>query len=552
MIKKIRFSVVIISILVLLSSCPQDPSDISSEEDYYNIELPINGIGFVEAGDGNILYTGDILLPDVGIYRGQMLINGDGLIIYIGRTADKMPEASGATKITCAYGLAVPGFIDAWRHTTYAGGKIIDSISGERYEYRHQWRKGLDGHSEISFSNPGIQLWDEIGLIMTGTTTVMGTASTNGSSGLVRNLRSYSVSEGLMNNGDLNDIDSFPLGDTAGERSDILGYAYPELPSWPLDDKYLTYTGIFAEGISAEARNEFLTVSDTSGTANTENILSDRTVIVHGIALKAEDYKKMADAGSSLVWTPRSDLFLYGNTAMVTVFDRLGGNIALGSTWSVTGSINTLLEVQTAAFFNDVYLGHYFSDLDIINMATLNAAKVYKVDYKVGSLEVGKLADFTIFDTRSNTDFDAVFNADQSSIALVFRSGEPLYGDTYLIDNLRSDTENSETISVEGMTKRIYTIGELGKTIATIEGEASVSPLPLVYDASALNTKIVPFRTSEYTGQKTSSDFDGDGIENNLDNAPNIFNPIRPLDDGAQADSDGDGVGDVADSTPLL
>ena len=36
--------------------------------------------------------------------------------------AEDYPESIGATKLTCAYGLAVPGFIDAWRHTTFAGG----------------------------------------------------------------------------------------------------------------------------------------------------------------------------------------------------------------------------------------------------------------------------------------------------------------------------------------------------------------------------------------------------------------------------------------------
>jgi len=47
------------------------------------------------------------------------------------------------------------------------------------------------------------------------------------------------------------------------------------------------------------------------------------------------------------------------------------------------------------------------------------------------------------------------------------------------------------------------------------------------------------------------TDSDGDGIPNASDNCPNVFNPIRAIDGGVQADSDGDGDGDACDVCPL-
>ena len=41
------------------------------------------------------------------------------------------------------------------------------------------------------------------------------------------------------------------------------------------------------------------------------------------------------------------------------------------------------------------------------------------------------------------------------------------------------------------------------------------------------------------------------GIANDMDNCPGSFNPIRPLDNGMQADADMDGEGDVCDVCPL-
>src|SRR5262249_14450747 len=41
------------------------------------------------------------------------------------------------------------------------------------------------------------------------------------------------------------------------------------------------------------------------------------------------------------------------------------------------------------------------------------------------------------------------------------------------------------------------------------------------------------------------------GIPNAQDNCSTVFNPIRPVDAGKQADADGDGIGDACDPCPL-
>ncbi len=61
----------------------------------------------------------------------------------------------------------------------------------------------------------------------------------------------------------------------------------------------------------------------------------------------------------------------------------------------------------------------------------------------------------------------------------------------------------------------------------------------------------MPSRPGEFTGALTATDADGDGIADASDNCPNVFNPIRPIDNGVQPDADGDGMGDPCDPTPL-
>ncbi len=59
-----------------------------------------------------------------------------------------------------------------------------------------------------------------------------------------------------------------------------------------------------------------------------------------------------------------------------------------------------------------------------------------------------------------------------------------------------------------------------------------------------------PYRDS-YPNGISATDLDGDGVPDTSDDCPNVFNPIRPMDDGGQADVDQDGVGDVCDKQPL-
>jgi hypothetical protein len=61
----------------------------------------------------------------------------------------------------------------------------------------------------------------------------------------------------------------------------------------------------------------------------------------------------------------------------------------------------------------------------------------------------------------------------------------------------------------------------------------------------------VPARPGEFTGVPSASDPDGDGLEGADDNCASVFNPVRPIDGGAQADADGDGVGDPCDESPV-
>jgi hypothetical protein len=314
------------------------------------------------------------------------------------------------------------------------------------------------------------------------------------------------------------------------------------------NDAYEPHT---AEGIDASAHNEFLcetsTTYDVTAPGISQNLLLAKTAMIHGIGLKALDYSAMAQASTGLIWSPRSNITLYGDTARVTTADQVGVEIALGTDWMPSGSMSLLRELRCADFLNKEYYNSYFSDEKLWRMVTSNAAAVTATDDVIGVLAAGKVADITVFKGNGKT-YRAVLEANPQDVALVMRAGKILYGDDATVSTLG---QNCDTVDVCGTMKRVCLMGEVNKTYEQLKTAAGSSYPAFSCEPTPIKEpSCVPTRPT-YASGKTADDTDGDGLANAADKCPNVFDPIRPMDDGAQPDTDGDGQGDACDVCPL-
>ena len=73
----------------------------------------------------------------------------------------------------------------------------------------------------------------------------------------------------------------------------------------------------------------------------------------HATGSTLDDVLAITAAQSQVVWSPRSNVVLYGSTAPVTMMDTLGVNIALGTDWMPTGSMNMLRELACAEYLDE-------------------------------------------------------------------------------------------------------------------------------------------------------------------------------------------------------
>ncbi|HUJ62072.1 MAG TPA: thrombospondin type 3 repeat-containing protein [Kofleriaceae bacterium] len=547
--------------LVILVGCggghkaPQDagddaPSDAGSSDVTCEVLTGTAGTCAVTPGDTRFLIKGTVLTPDTVYHGGQVAVDATGTITCAGCNC----AAGGETTLVCPDSTISPGLINTHDHITYTNDPPYTD-TGERYDDRQQWRLGLDGHTKIPApggASADQVSWGELRFLMGGATSIVGSG---GEDGLLRNL-DKTLQDGLTQTPVK--FDTFPLGDSSGTRElSNCNYGTQTTPgSLTSVDAYEPHT---AEGIDSYAHNEFLCESsmmyDTTAPGLSYDLAVAKTAMIHAVGLTADDYALMGAAGTKLIWSPRSNITLYGDTARVTVATRLGVTIALGTDWLPSGSMNLLRELTCADSFNKTYLDNFFTDRQLWQMVTANAAAATATDDVLGAIAQGKVADLAIFNAHGKPAYRSIIEAQPADVVLVMRGGKPLYGDDAIVGAL---AQGCDQLDVCGTTKQVCLMSEIGKNLAALQTSVGATMYPAFScdpappnEPSCTPTRPVSVAGSTvYTGAAAAGDMDGDGIPDAMDNCPTVFNPIRPLDNGVQPDADGDGIGDACDPCP--
>ncbi|HEX4283196.1 MAG TPA: amidohydrolase family protein, partial [Solirubrobacteraceae bacterium] len=154
---------------------------------------------------------------------------------------------------------------------------------------------------------------------------------------------------------------------------------------------------------------------------------------IHCAALAPADFKVMAGSSASMVWSPFSNLLLYGQTANVAAAVSAGApskpvKIGLGSDWSPSGSKSLFGELKVARVYSQNN-GNVFGDEQIVRLATSAGAEILSWDKVVGSLEVGKRADLVVVASQNDASpLAPLFEGDERAVQLVAINGTPRYG----------------------------------------------------------------------------------------------------------------------------
>jgi 5-methylthioadenosine/S-adenosylhomocysteine deaminase len=241
-----------------------------------------------------------------------------------------------------------------------------------------------------------------------------------------------------------------------------------------------------SEGTDDAARAHFTSLQAPDGSW----AIRDSLAGIHCVALRHQDWQVMASHGASMIWSPMSNLLLYGGTADVAAAKASGIRIGIGSDWAPSGSKNLLGELKVARIFaQEMALG--LSDRDLVAMATRDAAAILRWQGGLGTVEPGKHADLVIIDGVQSDAYSCLLAATETSISLVVVNGLPRFGRRPLMQALGAQ---GETVVVDGQQRMLGlkptiedpAIAEVGLAEATARLTDALGRLPELAHAQSL------------------------------------------------------------------
>jgi 5-methylthioadenosine/S-adenosylhomocysteine deaminase len=419
------------------------------------------------------------------IKRGRVLIDGNRIAAIW--APGKRPKGVSVARLRRAttvesgrHELLFPGLINLHDHPSYSAlhawpAPSSHAIPGagkagpDPYDNRYEWNTGgpeelarLVSNPERALDDPGaLDLgadavkYAEVQGLLGGETSIQGAARDPATAGVgSRNIES-DVFNTRIAEPRVAPIASFGGAALASFAAALNGGAY---------DAWMVH---LAEGVRDADRRPGDTVSSRAEfqALVSKGLLSAATVILHGVALERPDFAAMRAAGSDLVWSPRSNLQLYGRTTDVYEAIAEGVRVSLGTDWTPSGSAGLLgeLAVASRALLDDRVLGGSRSlvkgfvgrrgrlrlDRSLVDMVTRNPALSLRWERHVGSIRRGMRADLLLIHDpedgsrrgkdkirRSPNAYRALIDATEANVRLVTVDGEPVVAGRRLMRSL--------------------------------------------------------------------------------------------------------------------
>ena len=343
-------------------------------------------------GENNVINDGNVMVRD-------------GKITGVWASNTNPPAGVDFTDVPIVEteGTIYPGLIDLHNHVHYNHiplwdfeVHLSDSQKSEEggYTNRYQWGNNWDYGPSITWMKTNIQStyrWDmaseqmkyaEVQAVSGGVTAMQGSPSSGTQawdSILSRNVELYNFGQ-----------DGISTCAVCGAADD--DYTGSHLISQSEAGTLNAWFVHLSEGVDQSSKAEFDALWD-------KGLILDETIVIHGTALDSSQFSKMASVNSELVWSPLSNLLLYGDTTDVVAADQAGVSISISPDWGPSGSKNNLHELKVADMWNTNNLGGHFSNYELVEMVTSNPADATGWTPFVGRVKADLYADLVVIDT---------------------------------------------------------------------------------------------------------------------------------------------------------
>jgi cytosine/adenosine deaminase-related metal-dependent hydrolase len=389
-------------------------------------------------------------------FVGRVWIDDDGNVERVTRRgAPAPPGFTNAPVVDVGTDAVVyPGFVDLHSHLAY-NSLPLWSEDGEPHPYLHRdiWPGRPTYKPDVAWpawslmnaAPESVYAYVQVRALAGGTTAIQGwpMASRPPANRLVRS------------------IDD----DQVGPAEDPTSVSVQKLPKTELRarQREVLSTGrsfIYHLAEGQRGSNVAKELDDMSGA--TWSALQPGLIAIHCCALDADGFatwksKAMPGRGKTagtVVWSPFSNLWLYGSTTLVP--DALASKVGvvLGTDWGPSGTKNLLGEIKVARLWSDHELWD-LTDADLVRMITSvpGDALARAWQQPVGRLVRGALGDVTVLARRHRDVWANVVRARDADVLLVVVGGAPRFGTVPLMR--AAGARNTTAVPIGSASRRV-------------------------------------------------------------------------------------------------
>ncbi|OUL99778.1 amidohydrolase family protein [Variovorax sp. JS1663] len=385
-------------------------------------------------------------------FQGKVWIGDDGRIERVtrGNAAGPGSGFDKAPVVDVGSNLVLPGFVDLHSHLAYATlplwvdpGRTLPFLHHDSWPSARTYAADITwpAYAFIEASPRELLAYAEVRALVGGTTSIQGSPPKNRplDGWMVRNVEDETFGGSVKSNE--------VLSSTLTLKPEVLARRSAQMKNGA------TFIYHCAEGqVNSIVEREYQS-------ARRCGCLQRGFVAIHTNAVNPGGYDAWTEPGA-IVWSPFSNLWLYGSTTDVPSALALKIPVCIGSDWGPSGTRNVLGEVKVASLVSKSK-GWKLSPYELVRMITCVPGDVLKEAWgaQAGRLQPGALGDVVVIKAASSAEpFGTVLAATEKDVRFVVVGGRPLYGDTKLMKAAKASSPSS--LSIAG-TKRTLSMARL-------------------------------------------------------------------------------------------
>lgn len=391
-------------------------------------------------------------------FKGRVYLTDEGRIAVAKKLAEAAPTGfAGVTEIDVGDNFVYPGLIDLHSHLGYNALPLWTEPNEPKPFLHHDIWPGRSTYKpKVSWpawvlakaAPEALLVYVQVQALVGGTTAIQGWPSANRrpANPLVRNIDDEKFADEYDGKDNVR-TSTLTLGlDELRDKADDLAA-----------DRGFIYH-------CSEGQVDSLVVREFDHLA-TANCLRQKLIAIHCCAVEEDAFQRWKDRAElmgdsspgSVVWSPFSNLWLYGQTTDVPGARKHGVRVCLGTDWGPSGTKNLLGELKVARIWADRE-NWDLDDFDLVEMVTASPGDALSQCWgkRVGRLVAGALGDICVVENVHNDPWENLVKAREEQILLVLVDGEPRYGTKDLVT--AAGGKRSTSVRVGSERRRVILI----------------------------------------------------------------------------------------------